>query len=1106
MAGVEHINNKCKATLTLVIASFLIITNVQAQIIIEPKKSGEINSNVTINIDFSEDDFEFKKFNGYDTIYYPEGGLTTDIGQPMLPLKNVLVALPSNMRATNVRLLDFVEKELSSSYNILPAQAFQKIGVSIKKPSYSLNTDISKFLHLFPSDNVELTSMTDLSGQGIAVITIYPFQYDSNLKTLKLFTQIKFEIECETGYSYGDYLPIYISDAEKDKYIKKVREMVINPEDVILQTKENNQPLLIEPGDYDYVIITNNSWVSAFQTLADWKTQKGIPANIVTTESIYANYTGSSNKSKIRAFIIDAHSNWGTTFFLLGGDDDTIPYHTVTILGDDIPTDTYYSDYDDDWTCEVNVGRASVTGTGSGNGKIGNFISKILIYEKNPPTTNYAKNISLFGFDLDSITDGEDCKIDIESSYIPSDWTVTKVYDSHSGNHEDNVDTAVNNGQNLINHIDHSNQYYMGTGYTNHDWGLDTSEVDDFSNGNKQSVWYSIGCWASAFDFSNCIAEHFVRDANGGGVAFVGNTRYGWYSVGDDDLASLRYDRYFFRSFFNQTHYKLGDLFSDHKMDAYNSMNIGDYNKYIFSELTLLGDPELPLWMDDPSNFDVSHADEIEVGSSSFTVHVENSSGNDIENAYVCLWKGDEVYLANYTDSSGNITFNPSPSTEGIMNVTVTKQDYIPYEGNVSVISNQAPNAPNTPNPEDDATDVSIDTIISWNCSDPDEDPLTYDVYFGTNNPPSLVSSNQTSTSYDPGILEFGTTYYWKIIAWDDSDASTQGPIWSFTTIDNDPPNTPSDPNPYDGETDVDINSDISWTGGDPDGDEVTYDVYFGTTSPPPLVSMGQSETTYDPGTLDYLTTFYWQIEAEDEYGFTTMGPEWSFTTEDEPENFSPEFSNEEPLNGATNIPISTSALSVYISDDEGDAFDWSIETSPDIGSIFETSEYNGTKICSISGLSYDTTYIWYVNATDAGSGDTTSEMYQFTTENNNNPPNKPIITGPTSGKAGNSYTYSFSTTDPEDDNVSYYIDWGDETNTNWIGPYDSGEIINKSHTWVKQGSYIIKVKARDVYDEESPEAILVVAMPRNKNAFNSLFLLLLERFPFLQKLLSFIF
>lgn len=44
-----------------------------------------------------------------------------------------------------------------------------------------------------------------------------------------------------------------------------------------------------------------------------------------------------------------------------------------------------------------------------------------------------------------------------------------------------------------------------------------------------------------------------------------------------------------------------------------------------------------------------------------------------------------------------------------------------------------------------------------------------------------------------------------------------------------------------------------------PDGDTVTYDVYFGTSSPPPLVSSAQAAATYDPGTLSYSTTYYWR-------------------------------------------------------------------------------------------------------------------------------------------------------------------------------------------------------------------------------------------------------
>jgi hypothetical protein len=57
---------------------------------------------------------------------------------------------------------------------------------------------------------------------------------------------------------------------------------------------------------------------------------------------------------------------------------------------------------------------------------------------------------------------------------------------------------------------------------------------------------------------------------------------------------------------------------------------------------------------------------------------------------------------------------------------------------------------------------------------------------------------------------------------------------------------------------------------------------------------------------------------------------------------------------------------------------------------------------------------------------------------------------------------------DPDGDNVFYYIEWGDGTNTSWIGPYLSGEIVNISHSWMNEGMYSIKAKAKDIDDTES--------------------------------------
>lgn len=95
----------------------------------------------------------------------------------------------------------------------------------------------------------------------------------------------------------------------------------------------------------------------------------------------------------------------------------------------------------------------------------------------------------------------------------------------------------------------------------------------------------------------------------------------------------------------------------------------------------------------------------------------------------------------------------------------------------------------------------------------------------------------------------------------------------------NHPPYTPYDPFPQNNSIEVNIDIDLSWTGGDPDGDNVTYDVYFNNTSPPTIVNNNQSNTTYDPGTLDFDETYYWQIVAWDNHSLSTKGPIWCFTT-----------------------------------------------------------------------------------------------------------------------------------------------------------------------------------------------------------------------------------
>ncbi|MFO7678393.1 MAG: PKD domain-containing protein [Thermoplasmatota archaeon] len=120
--------------------------------------------------------------------------------------------------------------------------------------------------------------------------------------------------------------------------------------------------------------------------------------------------------------------------------------------------------------------------------------------------------------------------------------------------------------------------------------------------------------------------------------------------------------------------------------------------------------------------------------------------------------------------------------------------------------------------------------------------------------------------------------------------------------------------------------------------------------------------------------------------------------------------------------------------------------------------------------------------------------------------PEKP--TGTTQGKSGVTYTYSTSTIEPNGNPVFYLWDWGDGTFSDWLGPYASGAQASALHMWEEDGTYSIRVKAKNNFDAESEWSDpLSVTMPLSyNNAFRQFFTRVQRyfpnAFPLLQKLL----
>lgn len=178
------------------------------------------------------------------------------------------------------------------------------------------------------------------------------------------------------------------------------------------------------------------------------------------------------------------------------------------------------------------------------------------------------------------------------------------------------------------------------------------------------------------------------------------------------------------------------------------------------------------------------------------------------------------------------------------------------------------------------------------------------------------------------------------------------------------------------------------------------------------------------------------------------------------------------------------------------------------------TSDNSGE---SNDGYTWSYTKDNYYSAGDAwiikGSGDwhnldneisgTGSDMF-FTTYWKDYGPNPPRIDGIQDGKKQERYDYTISAIDPEDDDVYFFIEWGDGRSMGWIGPYASGEEVTKNHQWASEGNYTLRVKAKDTYGVEGDWQTMHITLPKH-NILPRPFYTFLQNHPNLFPLLQYL-
>ena len=626
-------------------------------------------------------------------------------GQPRLPKTSFKTTIPVGMRVTGVEVIPEQSESIKLGKPVRPSQALlptlldpeaSSDFVAAEDREMVLDESVYAGTAAFPLQIVETWQEEKAAGERILEVSISPIQYVPSRSELLFHKKLRVKVTFSK-----DEMPLQAGAAA---LYGTDKASVPNYCSGLFSWHLNESPL-------DYVIITSSDLAYAFEPLAFWKTSKGVPSGIVLVSNITSsselNCTGVDTQEKIRNFIKDCNSVWSVNYVLLGGDNDIVPsrggYGRVSgipkdYLDNTIPADLYYSDLDGNWNADgdsiygevsdnvnlypdVFVGRASV----DTYNEAGVFVNKTLTYEKTPSAGYLSKALMAAEY-LDSITDGGITKDSIISASIPQDFAVTKLYERFGNESASSFSTQFNNHQGLVNHVGHANQNALGMGFSS----FYSSNADALNNGPAYSVMYSMGCDAADFTYSESIAEHFLNDQNGGAMAFVGNSRYGWYDAGQaGDGPSDLYDESFFNAIFDSGLENIGRIFAESKANFItDSRHDGNAMRWIQYALNLLGDPETPLWTDEPRHISLQADSTIKgTAGTRFTLTVINGSINPLAGAAVTLLQPNgSVYVMeqNTTDSSGNASFLVDDFSDGKILVTVTKYNFIPNQTNIT--------------------------------------------------------------------------------------------------------------------------------------------------------------------------------------------------------------------------------------------------------------------------------------------------------------------------------------------------------------------------------------------------------------------------------------
>ncbi|MBN2619682.1 T9SS type A sorting domain-containing protein [candidate division WOR-3 bacterium] len=665
-------------------------------------------SGFTIDLPLHTVVYRFEEYQGFDRLCV-DGPCVHPFepGMPDLPAVVYSYVLPRDEIVTSISIQGISWQELSGDFRVYPKQ--RDVAMVEERVFTPIDPVIYTSHAHFPKDPVLSFDCGTMRGYRILQITVVPFSYIP--VTGQVFHLERLTLSVHTRTAEIPPAPIRESDISHQMFLDLVSKVVVNGHDLASErccpaisvttvdgdSVPTDLPSLLGP-PVDLVIITDVAQAAAYGQFVHRKKQMGLNTVVRTIPWIRQHYQGVDDAERIRNFLKDAMVQWGTSFVILGGDHDFVPTRFVWIdrsviytqLWLPIASDHYYSDLDGSWNfdgdhkfgevedsldlyADVFIGRIPTRHSDD----VLAYMEKVLTYIF-PSNTSYQEKALFFSSNLETNWPGLPYAYEM-SQHIPSFFSRSFLDETLGNLSLESLRDSLNAGFGLVGGVGHGDVNIMCIRFAWPRVYIDNYFFDALHNGLISGLLLVVTCYTNPFP-SNCLGEHWVRNPDGGGIAYVGPTSSSEGSIHKEYMKCVL-DSTFCAP--------LGMALSYGKVFYVGNAQWNNWHRVHQLSITLLGDPTVSVWGRKPIDLaPVTVVPEtLNVGYDTITItydpHVKP------KRVAAVFYKHNDTYTRD--SSVTNLFITPIKSVScGYLTFTLIADDHIPYQDSIYI----APSGP----------------------------------------------------------------------------------------------------------------------------------------------------------------------------------------------------------------------------------------------------------------------------------------------------------------------------------------------------------------------------------------------------------------------------